>query len=106
MIYEMRSYTLQPGCMTRWLDLYQTKALPIMQKIDGMTLVGYFKAETGALNRVIHIWCYPDAAQRERALAELGANADWIEGFVKPAHSCLAAQKTTLMKPVAFSPLQ
>lgn len=106
MIYEMRTYTLHPGCTARWLELYQTSALPIMRKIDGMGLVGYFKAETGTLNRVIHIWCYPDVAARERALAELGANAEWIEGFVKPAQSCLASQETTLLKPVAFSPLQ
>lgn len=106
MIYEMRVYTLHPGSMARWLDLYETKALPVMENVEGMKLVGYFKAETGTLNRVVHIWSYPDIAARERALAELAANRDWVENFVKVSQPCLAAQETTLLKPVAFSPLQ
>jgi hypothetical protein len=106
MIYELRTYTLQPGGLAPWLKLYEEKALPVMSTIDGMHLVGYFRTETGILNRVMHLWSYPGAEARESALRSLGARSDWIQDFVVPARPYLVSQETTLLSPVPFSPLQ
>ena len=105
MIYEMRIYTLCPGGIQPWLDLYEEHALPVLSKVDGMSLVGYFKTETGQLNRIVHIWSYADLAARSRAFEHLGQDTGWIENFSKPARAYLVAQETTLMSPVRFSPL-
>jgi hypothetical protein len=106
MIYEMRTYTLREGCLEPWLQLYETKALPVIADIDAMQLVGYFQGETGESTRVVHLWSYPDAAAREAAHAALGASAAWTEGFVTVASRYLAAKEHILLAPVSFSPLQ
>jgi hypothetical protein len=106
MIYELRTYTLQPGGIAPWLKLYEEKALPVLSTIADMRLVGYFRAETGVLNRVMHIWSYPGSGERDSALRALAARAEWVEGFVVPARPYLVSQESTLLSPVAFSPLQ
>jgi hypothetical protein len=106
MIYELRTYTLQPGGLGPWLKLYEEKAMPVMSATEGMRLIGYFRAETGVLNRVLHLWAYPDSEARDRALRTLAANPDWVRGFVIPARPYLVAQESTLLSPVVFSPLQ
>jgi hypothetical protein len=106
MIYEMRVYTLQPGGLSPWLKLYEEKALPVFATIEGMKLVGYFRAETGVLNRVVHIWSYPDPAARDAAHRAIGAHPHWVEEFAAPARQYLVAQETTLLSAVPFSPMQ
>lgn len=105
MIYELRTYTLHPGGLGPWLKLYEEKALPVFRSIEDMRLVGYFRTETGVLNCVVHLWAYPGAAERERAFQALAAHPAWLSEFVLPARPYLAAQESTLLSPVAFSPL-
>jgi hypothetical protein len=111
MIYEIRTYTLQPGGLEPWLELYESKALPVIAGIEAMKLVGYFYTEAGAAEeggatRVVHLWSYPDAAAREAAHAALGASEAWTQGFVAAARPYLAMQEHAVLTPVAFSPLQ
>lgn len=105
MIHELRTYTLHPGAVGPWLKLYEEKALPVLSTIEGMRLVGFFRTETGVLNRVMHLWAYPDAAARERALKALALHPAWMPEFVLPARPFLVAQESTLLSAVAFSPL-
>lgn len=106
MLYEMRTYTLKPGQTTRWLELYEAHALPVLLATEGMTLIGYFRTEVGPLNRVVHIWSYPDYAARARTLAAVAAHPAWTRDFLPQAQPCLEAQETVLMTGVRFSPLQ
>lgn len=106
MIYELRTYTLHPGGLGPWLKLYEEKAMPVFASIEGMRLVGYFRAETGMLNRVLHLWAYPGSQARDDAFRALAAHPDWMSGFVLPARPYLAAQESTLLSAVPFSPLQ
>lgn len=106
MLYEMRTYTLKPGQTARWLDLYEAHALPVLLATEGMTLIGYFRTDVGPLNRVIHIWEYPDLAARTRALESLVRNPAWTRDFLPQAHPCLESQENLLMSGVRFSPLQ
>lgn len=104
-VYELRTYTLHPGGLGPWLKLYEEKAMPVFESIADMRLVGYFRAETGVLNRVMHLWSYPGVAERGRALDALAAHPDWMSEFVLPARPYLVSQESTLLSPVAFSPL-
>lgn len=106
MIYELRTYTLHPGAMPAWLKLYEDKALPVFASIEHMTMVGYFRTETGVLNRVVHLWSYPDLALREVAHRALNKHPDWLQGFAVPSLQYLASQEVTLLSPVRFSPLK
>lgn len=105
MLYELRTYALKPGGLGPWLKLYEEKALPVLSTIEDMRLIGYFRAETGLLNRVMHLWAYPSSEARDAALRTLGARADWTVGFAEAARPYLDSQETTLLSPVPFSPL-
>lgn len=106
MIYEIRTYTLRPGGLEPWLELYESKALPVIAGIGAMKLVGYFYTKADAATRVVHLWSYPDAAAREAAHAALGASPAWTQGFVAAARPYLAVQEHAVLTPVSFSPLQ
>ena len=106
MIYELRTYTLYPGGLAPWLKLYEEHAIPIFETIQTMQLIGYFRTETGVLNRVLHLWAYPDKPAREEAFRTLEANPSWLPEFVLPARPYLLMQESTLLSPVSFSPLK
>ncbi len=106
MIYEMRTYTLCPGGVQPWLQLYESEALPVLEKYGDMTLVGYFRVETGVLNRLVHIWSYPDLEARARTHQGMGQDEEWLSRFVLPARQYLVSQESVLLSPVGFSPLQ
>jgi hypothetical protein len=55
-LYEMRTYTLRVGAMAEAVKLYQEIGFPALQKgSHGRKLVGYFQADTGAINRLLHL---------------------------------------------------
>jgi hypothetical protein len=64
-LYEMRTYTLHVGKMREVTTLYQEQGFPALKK-GGFDkyLVGYFMADTGMLNQLVHIWKFEDDADR------------------------------------------
>lgn len=57
MIYEKRTYTINPLKMADWLALYQSDALAVQTDHLGK-LIGFFFTEIGVVNQVVHIWAY------------------------------------------------
>ncbi|VTN83758.1 NIPSNAP family containing protein [Klebsiella pneumoniae] len=57
MIYEKRTYTINPLKMADWLALYQSDALAVQTDHLGQ-LIGFFFTEIGVVNQVVHIWAY------------------------------------------------
>ena len=81
-LYEMRTYTLQVGKMGEATELYQKFGFPALQKGDhDKHLVGYFQADTGMINQLVHIWKFADDAERRAHWAAVFASKDFIEGF-------------------------
>src|SRR5207237_9684767 len=62
-VYEMRTYTYQPGAIPKVIDLW-TKAVPAREKYSPLAACLY--TELGGLNKWIHIWPYEDLAARTR----------------------------------------
>jgi hypothetical protein len=52
MLYEMRVYTLQPGKVAAFQELFEKEAPPVISKYT--KLVGWWSAEVGSLNEVVH----------------------------------------------------
>ena len=57
MIIDLRTYTVAPGKVAAYLDLYEREGYPIHCRHQGEPL-GYYLSEIGTLNQVVHIWKY------------------------------------------------
>ena len=63
MIYEKRTYTINPLKIADWLALYQSDALAVQTDHLGK-LIGFFFTEIGVVNQVVHIWAYESLDDR------------------------------------------
>jgi hypothetical protein len=82
-LYELRTYTLRVGAMAEAVKLYQEIGLPALQRGgQDKKLVGYFQADTGTINQLVHLWKFEDDVNRRAHWAAVCANKDFVEGFV------------------------
>lgn len=104
-IYELRTYTLQVGKMSEAVKLYTELGYPILQKSGhAARLVGYFQADTGMVNQLVHLWKFVDDAERRSHWASLYANAEFIEGFAARFRPLLVSQEVKLLTPAPWGP--
>ena len=68
MIVDVRTYTLIPRKMAKYLELFEKHALPVMQR-HGLELMGYYMSQIGPLNQVVHLWRYDSLADMEKPSA-------------------------------------
>ena len=61
----MRTYTLHVGKMGEAVKLYMEFGYPALQKGgQDKKLIGYFQADTGMINQLVHLWKFDDDADR------------------------------------------
>ena len=99
MIFEMRTYRLQPGSVP---EVEKRFAEALTERVKVSPLGAFFHTEVGPLNQWIHIWAYKDAAERFRIRDEARATGAWPPNtrgqFIK--------QENMLVVPSSFSPLR
>lgn len=76
MIYEKRTYTINPLKMADWLALYQSDALAVQTDHLGK-LIGFFFTEIGVVNQVVHIWAYESLDDRLVRRARMAQDERW-----------------------------
>ena len=74
MIYEVRTYNLQPGSVPVFEENF-AKALPAREKYS--KLGAFWHTEFGPLNQVIHVWPYESIEERNSIRAEAAKDPDW-----------------------------
>ncbi|MDN8614906.1 NIPSNAP family protein [Variovorax ginsengisoli] len=104
MIYEERNYSFAPLNFRPFLRLFEDEGLALTCAHLGQ-LVGYFTAETGALNTAVHIWAFEDLADRERPRAAMWSDPEWLAYSAKVL-PWIVRMENRLLKPTGFSPLQ
>ncbi|MCX2888302.1 MULTISPECIES: NIPSNAP family protein [Pseudomonas] len=104
MLIEQRTYQLKPGAMHEFLRAYQEEGLPIQGEALG-NLIGYFKPETGDINRVIQLWGYASFEDRAQRRAALSNDPKWRAFLGKNAHM-VEAQQVELLSAAPFSPIR
>ena len=97
-IYEMRSYTYQPGSMPEVVKRWEA-AIPYREEYSPLAAGMY--SEIGGLNKWVHIWPYKDLNQRAEVRAEALKNPNWPP----PTREFLVKQENKLLTPAAFSPM-
>lgn len=103
MIFEMRTYQVQPGKAGEFLRIYQDKGLHIITRYA--RLIGCWTKESGVLNSVVFVWAYEDMGHRTAQRAKMAQDAEW-NAFVPSILPYLVHQESVFLNPVAFSPLQ
>ena len=71
MIFEMRTYLLQPGSVP---EVEKRFGEALTERVKVSPLGAFFHTEVGPLNRIIHIWPYDDLQHRTRVRSQSIAN--------------------------------
>jgi hypothetical protein len=99
MIYELRTYTLQPGTQAQ----YVKQSGEVGRKIRGDkygTFQGGWTTEFGTLNQYVHLWAFADLNERDRLRGELARNEAWAKEYLPISRPLMLAQENKLLKPV------
>jgi NIPSNAP protein len=67
-------------------------------------LVGYFQADTGTINQLVHLWKFDDDADRRAHWTAMYANKDFVEGFASKFRLLLMTQEVKLLQPAPWGP--
>jgi len=104
-IYELRTYTLHVGKMGEAVKLYSELGYPALNKGGfDKKLVGYFQADTGTINQLVHMWKFDDDADRRAHWANLFAYAPFIEGFAAKFRPLVQTQEVKLLTAAPWGP--
>ena len=102
MIFDHRTYELQPGRLREFLALYEKDGLAVQTKHLG-NLVGFFTSEIGNVNEIVHIWGYQDRADRTKQRAAMAADPAW-QAYLQNSREYLKHMDNKMLVPTAFSP--
>src|SRR5215470_770203 len=100
MIFEMRTYELKVGAAPQYLQQFGEIGLPIVSRC--CQLVGYWVAESGRLNRVIHVWKFDSLEHRRLAREKWWQDSEWNEKYLPLALPLVVSQKSTLLTAAPF----
>jgi hypothetical protein len=99
MIYELRTYTLQPGTQAQYIK----QSGEVGRKIRGDNygkFEGGWTTEFGTLNQYVHLWGFADLNERERLRGELAKNEAWNREYLPISRPMMLAQENKILKPV------
>jgi hypothetical protein len=103
MIFEHRTYRVQPGKAAEFLKLYEAEGLPLISRYA--KLIGCWTTESGTLNSVLFIWAYNDLGHRSAQRAKLAQDSEW-QAFIPKMLPYLVHQESFFLVPAPFSPLK
>jgi hypothetical protein len=103
MMVDVRTYTLIPRKLPKYVELFEKHALPVTKR-HGLELMSYFVSYIGALNQVVHLWRYDNLADMERKRAARDADPAWSE-FLSLTEGMILTQEDKVMRPTSFSPI-
>lgn len=95
MIYEVRTYTLEPGTVAQF-EAGFAEALPHREKYS--PLAAFWHTDIGPLNQVIHVWPYENLGERERIRAEAAQDPHWPPADL----SMIQTMESEIWNPAAF----
>lgn len=98
MLHEIRSYTLIPGKVPEYLKLAEEISLPI-RKNDAGVLVGWWYAEIGELNKLVHIWEWKDLEERQRQRVVLRSRPGWVDVYNPQVDKLVYRREVAIIKP-------
>ncbi len=103
-VYELRTYTLYVGKMAEATEYYTTIGYPALEKGGhAKKLVGYFQADVGMINQLVHLWKFNDDADRRAHWAGVFANKEFMV-FAGKFRPLVMTQEVKLLLPAPWGP--
>jgi len=97
MIYEVRTYSLQPGTVGEFESRFAQRH-PFREKHS--KLGAFWHPEIGPLNQVIHVWPYDDMQHRAAVRAAMAQDPDLQR--LPGGRDFIVAQESEIMTPAPF----
>lgn len=105
MIYELRTYGVQPGKLAEYVEKAGALGRPIRGDRYGK-LLGYWTTDLGPLNQVVHLWEFADMAARTAAREGLARDERWVKEYLPVSGPLLAWQENVILNPVDWCPVR
>ena len=96
MIYDMRTYDLNPGALQTYMDAVREVALPLREDY-GIKLAGWYYTDIGKLNRVVHIWAYRDYTHFDQARQAVRSDSRWVDEYLPRVKGLVVRQQDQIM---------
>ena len=77
MIIDHRTYTIHPGKLPDFVDLYGRLAYPLQQQYLGDCVGWYISTDIGQLNQIVHLWRFSDLNDRGERRAKMASDPGW-----------------------------
>ena len=104
MIIEMRTYTIKPGELQNFINIYDKEIRAVHTKILGNQL-GFFYTDVGNVNEVVHMYGYDSYEDRQSRRAILSQNPEF-KGYLIKVKDLIVDMKNQLMTPTSFSKIK
>jgi hypothetical protein len=108
-IFEMRTYTTNPGKMPNLHARFRDHTCKLFEK-HGMTSIGYWSPKTGdnAENTLVYLLAYPSKEDREKAWKAFVSDPDWIKAKAESEKDGVLVSKvvSVFMDPTDYSPIK
>ncbi|XP_013381635.1 protein NipSnap-like isoform X1 [Lingula anatina] len=101
-IYEMRTYTLKPGTMIEWGNIWQRG---IKHRMSGNEAIAGYFSHIGDLHQVHHFWSYKSLQERKEIRESAWVNPGWDE-TVAYTVPLIRTLQSRILVPTPFSPLK
>ena len=102
MIVNVRTYTLVPRMMPKYLKLFEELALPVTKR-HGFELMGYYTSMVGPQNQLVHLWRYDSMADMEAKRGARDGDPGWLD-FQSETEGLVLMQEDKIMRRASFSP--
>ena len=103
-IFELRTYTLHVGKLSKAIKIYQDLGWPALQKYK-KNIIRYYIGDVGALNQIIHIWQFEDDNARRELWKIIYKDKDFIK-FATEFRPLVLTQENKLMTAAPWTPYQ
>jgi hypothetical protein len=91
--------------MAEAVKLYQEIGFPTLERGGhDKKLLGYFQADTGTINQLLHLWKFDDDDDRRSHWAGVFANKDFVEEFAARFRPLVITQEVKLLQAAPWGP--
>jgi hypothetical protein len=99
MIFELRTYTLHPNTLPKYIEHVAKVGRPVRGDDYGKCW-GYWTSEFGMLNQAWHLWSYASLDERTELRARLAQNTRWTTEYSPVTRPLTQRQDIRFLNPV------
>ncbi|MBP2232576.1 hypothetical protein J2847_005907 [Azospirillum agricola] len=95
-LVDLRVYTIALRRIPDFLEVFDRLAMPVQLRHLGPP-IGFYTADIGPLNQVVHLWGYDSLADLEARCAARNADPEW-PAYLAASGSLIVAQENRIVR--------